>query len=133
MLVRTTRIIKILPVWIPCPRNQHAYGKCRNPFYLPDFISGSYARGSREIVMSRTRHGAFSTFCRRILSGGYIAWRILCRGTLEGPAGWSFDSIAEGAMTTARPLPSLIICPCLSFCQRDCCLNPCCRTLRRRS
>ena len=53
--------------------------------------------------MSRTRHGAISTFRRRILRGGYIAWRILRSGTLEGPAGCSFDPIAEGAMTTARP------------------------------
>ena len=49
-----------------------------------------------------TRHGAFSTFHRRILRGGYIAWRILRIGTLEGPAGWSFDPSVEGAMTTAR-------------------------------
>ena len=62
--------------------------------------------------MSRTRHGAFSsTFRRWILRGGYIAWRILRGGTLEGPAGWSFDSRAEGAMTTARPLLSLLMRP----------------------
>ena len=54
--------------------------------------------------MSRTRHGIVSTtFRRRILRGGYIAWRILRIGTLEGPAGWSFDPSAEGAMTTAGP------------------------------
>ena len=100
--------------------DQHAQGKCRNPFYLP--VSGSRARGTRQIVMSRTRHGAlFSTFRRRILRGGYIAWRILRSGTLEGPAGWSFDPSGEGSMTTARPPLSLLICPCLSFCQRDCC------------
>ena len=53
--------------------------------------------------MSRTRHGIVSTtFRRRILRGGYIAWRILRIGTLEGPAGWSFDPSAEGAMTTLR-------------------------------
>ena len=61
---------------------------------------------------------------------GYIAWRILRSGTLEGPAGWSFDPSAEGAMTTARPPLSLIICPCLST---DYCLNPHCHTLRRCS
>ena len=83
--------------------------------------------------MSRTRHGALSTFRRRILRGGYIAWQIIRNGTLEGPAGWSFDPSAEGAMTTARPPLSLLICPCLSSCQLDCCTSPCCHTLRRRS
>ena len=42
--------------------DQHAYGKYRNPVYLPDFVCGSHAGGTREIIMSRTRHGAFSTF-----------------------------------------------------------------------
>ena len=36
-------------------------------------------------------------------------------GTLESPAGRSFDSSAEGAMTTGCPPLSLIICPCLSL------------------
>ena len=71
-----------------------------------------------------TRHGAFSTFNRRILRGGYIAWRILRSGTLEGPAGWSFDPNAEGAMTTARTPLSLVICLCISFLSTDCCLSP---------
>ena len=78
----------------------------------------NYAQGSREIVMYRTRHGAFSTFRRRILQGGYTAKRILSSGTLEGPAGWSFNPSAEGAMTTAVPPLSLLICPCLSYCHR---------------
>ena len=57
-----------------------------------------------------TRHGSFtSTFRRRILRGGYT----------ESPAGWSFDPSAEGAMTTARPPLSLIICPCLSLLSTD--------------
>ena len=80
-----------------------------------------------------TRHGAFSTFHRRILRGGYMAWRILRSGTLEGPAGWSFDPSAEGAKTTARPPLSLIICPCLSLLSTVSCLSPCCHTLRRYS
>ena len=84
--------------------------------------------------MSRIRHGAFSsTFRGRILGGGYIAWRILRSETLEGPAGWSFEPSAEGAMTTACPLLSLLIRPCLSHLSPDCCLSPCCHTLRRRS
>ena len=81
-----------------------------------------------------TRHGAFSsTFRRRILRGGYIAWRTLRSRTLEGPAGWSFDPSAERAMTTARPPLSLIICPCLPLLSTDYCLSPCCHTLRRCS
>ena len=32
--------------------DQHALGKCRNPFCLPEFVSGSHARGTREIVIS---------------------------------------------------------------------------------
>ena len=105
-------------MWTPCPRNQHAYSCCRsrNPSYLPDLASGNHARGSRDIVVSKIRHGAFSTFCRRILRGGYTAWRILRSGTKEGPAGWSFDPSAEGAMATARPPLPLLICPSLSFC-----------------
>ena len=79
-----------------------------------------------------TRHGAFSTFNRRILRGGYIAWRILRSGTLEGPAGWSFDPSDEGEIATARPPLTLLICPCLSS-QRDCCTSSCCHTLRCRS
>ena len=58
----------------------------------------------RRLSRVETRHGSFSsTFRRRILCGGYVAWRILRSGTLESPAGRSFDPIAEGAMTTARP------------------------------
>ena len=69
--------------------------------------------------MSRTRHGAFSpTFRRRILRGGYTAWRILRGWTQEDPAGWSLDPSAEGALTTARPPLSLLICPSLSLCHR---------------
>ena len=80
-----------------------------------------------------TRYGAFSsTFRRRILRGGYIAWRIRSR-SLEGPAGWSFDPSAEGAMTTARSplsLSSVLVSPLLST---DYGLSPCCHTLRHRS
>ena len=54
-------------------------------------------------------------------------------GTLESPAGRSFDPSAEGAMTTARPPLSLLICPCLSLLSTDYCLSPCCHTLRRCS
>ena len=32
--------------------DQHAQGKRRNPFCLANFVSGSHARGTREIVMS---------------------------------------------------------------------------------
>ena len=55
-----------------------------------------------------SRHGFFSsTFRRRILHGGYIAWRIIRGGTLKSPAGWSFDPSAEGAMTNGWQLLAL--------------------------
>ena len=38
-------------MWITCPRTNTPRGKCRNPFCLPDFVSGSHARGTREIIM----------------------------------------------------------------------------------
>ena len=68
-----------------------------------------------------------------IRDSGYLAWWILRSETLEGPARWSFDPSAEGAMRTARPPLSLIICPCLSLLSTDYCLSPCCHTLRRCS
>ena len=52
---------------------------------------------------------------------------------MNGPAGWSFDSIAEAAMTTARPPLSLIVYPYLSLLSTDYCLSPCCHTLRHCS
>ena len=93
--------------------DQHAKGKCRNPFRLPDFVSGIHARGTREIVISRTSprilllHLPPTDPLRRIHSLADS-----CGGTLGSPAGRSFDPSAEGAMTTARPPLSLIICPC---------------------
>ena len=51
-------------VWIPCPRNQHAYPYSRNPSVLRESSSRSFARGTREIVMSGSRHGAFSSTFR---------------------------------------------------------------------
>ena len=72
-------------------------------------------------------------FRQRISRGGYIAWRILRSGTLEGLAGWSFHPSAEGSMTTARPPLSLLICPCPSLLPTDYCLNSCCHTLRHSS
>ena len=107
-------------------------GKCRNPFCLPDFVSRSHARGIREIVMSRTSprilllHILPTDPLRRI-------YRLADSrsGTLESPAGRSFDPSAEGAMTTARPPLSLIICLCLFLLSTDYCLSPCCHTLRR--
>ena len=69
----------------------------------------------------------------RIPRGGYIAWRILRRGTLESTAGRSFDPSAEEAITTSRPPLSRIICPCRSLMSTDHCYRPCCHTLRRCS
>ena len=89
------------------------------PQHFPDSASGSCARDLSEIVMSRTRPGAFSTFRPRILHGGSTAWRIIRSGDWEGPPGWSVDPSAEGAMTTARLLLSPITSPCPSFCHRS--------------
>ena len=73
--------------------------------------------------------GAFSTLCRPILRGGNIAWRILRNGTLGGPARSSFDSCAEGAMTTGRPLLTLLIRPSPFYCHRTA-VSACFVTLR---
>ena len=121
-------------MWIPCPPTNTSRENVETPSaFQTSFLETMLGELGR-LPCLETRHGAFSfTFRRRILSGGYIAWRILRSGTLEGPAGWSFDPTAEGAMTTARPPRSLIICPCLSVLSTDYCLSPCCHTLRRCS
>ena len=95
--------------------NQHSWGKCRNPFCLPDFVSGSHARGTRDIVMSGTSprilllHIPPTDPLRRIYSLADSR-----SGTLESPAGRSFDPSVEGAMTTARPPLSFVIYPSLT-------------------
>ena len=118
----------------PCPRTNTPRENVETP--------SAFQTSFREVMFGElgrlscleTRHGSFSsTFRRRILRGGYIAWRILRSGTLESPAGWSFDPSAEGAMTTARPSLSLITCPCLSLLSTDYCHSPCCHTLCRCS
>ena len=114
--------------------DQHASRKCRNPSSSPDFLSGDQARGTREIVMSRTSsrilllHIPPTDPPRRIYRLADFRG-----GTLESPTGRSFDPSAKGAMTTARSPLSLIICPCLSLMSTDYCLSPCCRALRRCS
>ena len=114
--------------------DQHAKGKCRNPFRLPDFVSGIHARGTREIVMSRTSprilllHLPPTDPLRRIHSLADSRG-----GTSESPAGRSFDPSAEGAMTTARPPLLLLICLCFSLLSTDYGLSPCCHTLCRCS
>ena len=120
-------------LWIPCPRTNTPRENVETPsVFQTSFLETMLGELGR-LSCLETRHGAFSTLGRLILLGGYIAWRILRSGTLEGPAGWSFDPSAEGAMTTARPPLSLIICPCLSLLSTDYCLSPCCHTLRRCS
>ena len=105
-------------VWIPCPRPNTPRENVETPSAFQTLFLEAMLGELERLSCLETRHGAFSsTFRWRILRGGYIAWWILRTGTLEGPAGWSFDPSAEGAMTTARPPLSLIICPCPS-CQR---------------
>ena len=88
--------------------DQHASRKCRNPFCSPDFPSGDQARGTREIVTSRTSprtllHILLTDPLRRI-------YRLADSrsGKLESPAGRLFDPSAVGSMTTARPPLSLV-------------------------
>ena len=115
-------------MWVPCSRintpteNVDTFSVFQTSFQ--EAMLGELGR----LSCPETRHGAFPTFRRRILRGGYIAWWILRSGTLEGSAGWSFDPSAEGAMTIARPLLSFIMCPCLSLLSTDYCLSPCCHT-----
>ena len=120
-------------MWIPCPRTNTPRENVEIPSaFQTSFVEAMLGDLGR-LSCLETRHGAFSTFRRRILYGGYIAWRILRSGTLEGPAGWCFEPSAEGALTTARPPLTLLTCPWLSSFQRDCCTSPCCHILRRRS
>ena len=121
-------------MWIPCPRINTPRKNVETPSaFQTSFLAARLGELGR-LSCLETRHGSFScTFRRRILRGGYIAWRVLRGGTLERPAGWSFDPSAEGAMTTARPPVSLIICPCLSLLSTDYSLSSYCHTLRRCS
>ena len=121
-------------LWIPCPRTNTPRENFETlSAFQTSFLEAVLGELGR-LSCLETRHGAFSsTFRRRIRRGGYIARQILRMGTLEGPAAWSFDPSAEGAMTTARPPLSLIICPCLSLLSTDYCLSPCCHTLGRCS
>ena len=103
--------------------DQHASRKCRNPFCSPDFRSGDQARGTREIVTSRTSprtllHIPLTDPLRRI-------YRLADSrsGTLESPTGRFFDPSAVGSMTTARPPLSLLICPSISCLCPDYCLR----------
>ena len=89
--------------------DQYASRKCRNPFCSPDFPSGDQARGTREIVTSRTSprtlllHIPLTDPLRRIY---HLADSR--SGTLESPAGRFFDASVVGSMKTARPPLSLL-------------------------
>ena len=121
-------------MWISCPRTNTPRENVETPSAFQTSFLEAMLEELGRLSRLETRHGSFSTFHRRILRGGYIAWRILRNGTLEGPVGWSFDPSAEGAMTTSRPPLSHTICPCLSLLSTDYyCLSPCCHTLRRCS
>ena len=114
--------------------DQHGRENVETPSaFQPSFLEAMLGELGRLPCLAARHGSSSSTFRRRIPRGGYIAWRILRSETLESPAGWSFDPSAEGAMTTARPPLSLIICHCLSFLSTDYCLRPCRHTLRRCS
>ena len=133
LLVVLVLVLVLVLVWIPCPRTNTPRENVETPSaFQTSFLEAMLGELGR-LSCLETRHGSFSTLRRRILRGGYIAWRILRGGTLESPAEWSFDPSAEGSMTAAHPPLSLIICPCLSLMSTDYCLSSCCHTLRRCS
>ena len=135
LLLLVVLVLVLVLVWIPCPRTNTPRENVETPSaFQISFLEAMLGELGR-LSCLETRHGSFSsTFRPRILRGGYIAWRILRSGTMQSPAGRSFDPSAEGAMTTARPPLSLIICLCLSLLSTDYCLiSPCCHTLRRCS
>ena len=106
-------------MWKSCPQTNTPRENAETPSAFQTSFLEAMAGQVRSLSCLETRHGAFSsTIRRRILRGGYIAWRVLRSGTLEGPAGWSFDPSAEGAMTTARPPLSLTPVLASSSCQR---------------
>ena len=90
-------------MWIPCSRTNTPRENIETPSIFQTSFLEAMLGEFRRLSYLETRYGAFSTFRRRILLGGYIAWRILRSGTLEGPAGWSFDPSAGGAMTNCSP------------------------------
>ena len=121
-------------MWIPCPRTNTPRENVETPsVFQTSFLEAMLGELGRlsclELATEPSPHSADGSSTTAIS----IAWQILRSGTSEGPAGWSFDPSAEGAMTTARPPLSLIICPCLSLLSTDYCLSPCCHTLRRCS
>ena len=104
-------------MWIPCLQTNTPRENVETPSAVQTLFLEAMLGDLRRLSCLEPRHGSFtSTFRRRILCGGNIAGDSR-HGTLESPAGRSFDPSAEGAMTTARRPLSLIICPCLS-CQR---------------
>ena len=120
-------------MWIPCLQTNTPRENVETPSAVQTLFLEAMLGDLRRLSCLEPRHGSFtSTFRRRILCGGNIAGDSR-HGTLESPAGRSFDPSAEGAMTTARRPLSLIICPCLTFLSTDYSLSPCCRTLRRCS
>ena len=71
-------------------------------------------------------HSADGSSAAAIQPGGFSTAGL---GKAEGPTGWCFDPSAEGAVTTAPPLLSLLIYPRLSFCHRAA-VSPCRHTLQ---
>ena len=108
--------------------DQLAWGKCRNPVWPPDFVSGDHARGTREMSWTLLLHIPLTDPLRRI-------YRLADspNGTLESPAGRFFDTSAEGGRQLLALRSHLFICPSLSLLSTDYCLSPCCHTLRRCS
>ena len=66
--------------------DEHAYGKYRNPFYLPDFVSGSHAWGTRDLepATEPSPHSADGSSPAEISFGEFSAAG-LWKAPLDGP------------------------------------------------
>ena len=85
--MRRLAYIILKRLWIPCPRTITPREHVETPFAFQTSFLEAMLGGLGRLSCLETHDGAFSTLRSRILRGGYIAWRILRSGTLEGPAG----------------------------------------------
>ena len=69
-------------LWIPCSRTNPPRKNVETPSVVQNSFLEAMLGELGRLSCLETRHGVESTFRRRILSGGYIAWRILRSGSL---------------------------------------------------
>ena len=91
-VMRRVRLSHTSMLWIPCPRNQHAYWNSRNPELASTTFSEASLRDVGKLSCPRPRHKTFSTFPRRILRGGL----------LEDSSGWCIVRSTLAATTSSR-------------------------------